>query len=431
MTDNPLPKTVPPKVAPSRLHGEILLAYPFSTHILAIFSFAIAIFIGLALFFIEYTRKERVIGQLTLDKGAVKIFSPSAIGVVVKALVKEGDRVTAGQTLFVISAERFTQRGDMQANLLKIISDRQTHLKEERQKALLSLQQDERNLKERINFGEQRFKHLESEARQLQQEVDTQIKRQKLTQANLTRHKELLAQNFVSPIKIDDIEQELLEQTARQQAIQRQETTVQKEATHQQSELSQWRGELAKQPLIRDNRLSEIDRQLLLLDQELTDSESRRELFVVASQAGQITTITATVGQVVQSDRPLAVLLPEQSSLLASIYLPSRAYGFVRPDLNVLLRYPAYPYQKFGQYAGTIREVGRTALSAEDLKATSLAGVQPYYRVVVNLESQTVQAYGKSVALQEGLQVEADILIDTRKLYEWILEPLYSVTGKL
>ncbi|MFL4114118.1 hypothetical protein, partial [Pseudomonas aeruginosa] len=33
--------------------------------------------------------------------------------------------------------------------------------------------------------------------------------------------------------------------------------------------------------------------------------------------------------------------------------------------------------------------------------------------------------------LQSGMLLDADILQDTRRLYEWVLEPLYSLTGKL
>jgi membrane fusion protein len=29
------------------------------------------------------------------------------------------------------------------------------------------------------------------------------------------------------------------------------------------------------------------------------------------------------------------------------------------------------------------------------------------------------------------LRLDADILQETRKLYEWMLEPLYSITGKM
>jgi len=46
-------------------------------------------------------------------------------------------------------------------------------------------------------------------------------------------------------------------------------------------------------------------------------------------------------------------------------------------------------------------------------------------------EAPYVMAYGKRVTLQDGMELEVDILIDTRRLYEWVLEPVYSVTGKL
>ena len=124
-------------------------------------------------------------------------------------------------------------------------------------------------------------------------------------------------------------------------------------------------------------------------------------------------------------------LLPNNAKLQANLYLPSRAYGIVLKDMEVLLRYPAYPYQKFGQYAGRVSEIGRTALVGDELRAVGQVNNEPFYRVTVLLDSQWVMAYGKPIVLQDGLQVEADILIDTRKLYEWVLEPLYSVTGKL
>jgi membrane fusion protein len=39
-------------------------------------------------------------------------------------------------------------------------------------------------------------------------------------------------------------------------------------------------------------------------------------------------------------------------------------------------------------------------------------------------------AYGEKQALQTGMQVEADVMLDTRSLLEWIFEPLLSVRGK-
>jgi membrane fusion protein len=52
------------------------------------------------------------------------------------------------------------------------------------------------------------------------------------------------------------------------------------------------------------------------------------------------------------------------------------------------------------------------------------------YRVTVRLDSQHVTAYGKPVALQPGMQLEADLLVERRRLIDWVLDPLYSFTGK-
>jgi membrane fusion protein len=40
-----------------------------------------------------------------------------------------------------------------------------------------------------------------------------------------------------------------------------------------------------------------------------------------------------------------------------------------------------------------------------------------------------VIAYGEAVPLQPGMQLEADVLMGTRRLYQWVLDPLHSLTG--
>jgi membrane fusion protein len=56
---------------------------------------------------------------------------------------------------------------------------------------------------------------------------------------------------------------------------------------------------------------------------------------------------------------------------------------------------------------------------------------EPYYRVVVALDLQSVMAYGKAEPLKPGMLLEADILGERRRLIEWVFEPLYSLNGHL
>ena len=90
------------------------------------------------------------------------------------------------------------------------------------------------------------------------------------------------------------------------------------------------------------------------------------------------------------------------------------------------LRYEAYPFQKFGQYMGTIRRVGRSATVPVD--ASAEPGT-PTYKVVVALDSQYVMAFGNRERLMPGMALQADILGERRSLIDWVFEPLYSLRG--
>jgi membrane fusion protein len=120
-------------------------------------------------------------------------------------------------------------------------------------------------------------------------------------------------------------------------------------------------------------------------------------------------------------------LLPQGSRLQAQLLVPSRAIGFIAPGDEVRLRYQAYPYQKFGHHLGRVLRISRSAITPPNASA----GADQVYRVLVELKQQSILAYGKREALRPGMLLEADILGERRRLYEWVLEPLYSLKGKV
>jgi membrane fusion protein len=132
--------------------------------------------------------------------------------------------------------------------------------------------------------------------------------------------------------------------------------------------------------------------------------------------------------------------MPGGVELEAHLYSPSRSIGFVQAGQRVLLRYESYPYQRFGHYQGTISSVSRVALSPGDLPPqiaglTSLTGsgagapAEPIYRITVKLASQSVMAYGAPVPLQSGMSLVADLALERRRLFEWVLDPVYALRG--
>src|SRR5690606_32686170 len=129
---------------------------------------------------------------------------------------------------------------------------------------------------------------------------------------------------------------------------------------------------------------------------------------------------------------PLLTIVPTGAPLVAELLAPSAAIGFLRVGAPVLLRYQAYPWQKFGQYPGRVTTISRAALAADDLgQLAPEADAGQLYRVTVAPEAQAVRAYGRPESLQAGMRVEAHVLVDTRPLYQWVLEPVYTLRGAL
>jgi membrane fusion protein len=182
----------------------------------------------------------------------------------------------------------------------------------------------------------------------------------------------------------------------------------------------------------------EIEREIALLAGTAAENAAKQTIVIRAERDGIVTAVLAEPGQSVTPASALASLLPADAQLQAQLFAPSSAVGFVRPSQRVQLRYQAFPYQKFGHHAGQVLQVSRTPLQAAELAGLPLpeamkgaASAEPLYRITVSLDRQAVQAYGQAQPLVAGMQLEADVLLDRRRLIEWIFEPLISVTGRV
>jgi membrane fusion protein len=116
------------------------------------------------------------------------------------------------------------------------------------------------------------------------------------------------------------------------------------------------------------------------------------------------------------------------------LFAPSSAVGFLRSQQAVMLRFDAFPYQKFGLQTGHVLQVARSPLQATELASLPLQGGaanEPLYRITVALDRQDVAAYGEAQPLSPGMQLEGDVQLDRRRLIEWIFEPVLGLAGRV
>ncbi len=368
----------------------------------------------------SYTKRSTVSGQLAPDVGVLKIYAPQ-YGTILEKRVREGKLVKQGELLYLVSSERqSSSEGGIQATISRHVGLRQQSLRDELSKTRRLQQDEESALRKKI-------KGLEAEQANVLHQLLGQRARIELAEAAVLRSSQLLAQGYFSAEMAQQKQADLLDQRNRLSALERDQINVARELLSQQSELSSL-------PLRQHNQLAHIERLVTNTDQEWTESEAKRRVAILAPESGIATAVTAEVGQSVDGAKPLVSIIPSGAILQAHLYAPSRAIGFIRPADHVLLRYQAFPYQKFGHTRGIVASVSRTALSPGEIAGMPNATVgngEPLYRITVFVERQSIVAYGNAQPLQAGMLVDADILQEKRKLYEWVLEPLYSLTGKL
>ena len=183
-------------------------------------------------------------------------------------------------------------------------------------------------------------------------------------------------------------------------------------------------------PLEQSKRLSQLQSQKADLQIQLSSIEQQRLGELRAPKSGVVSGLLVKTGKNVSQGQNLLTILPEHSQMQAVIYVPTSAFGFIEAGQATRLRYHAFPYEKFGVYDGTIKEISNSVILPEETSTPGLIE-QPAYRVVVALQEQTVKAYGKATALRAGMMLDADIVIEERSLLRWLFDPVFSVKGQL
>jgi len=395
--------------------GTITLSQPVSSWLLTALASVFAVAVVTFLIVGTYTRHESVQGQLIPSTGLLPVTARSA-GTVMAARIHEGEVVAKDQVLIELSGEVSSlSRGQTQ---VAVVSDLQAQLTE-----LEALLENQKNLEGQQHEGlTNRILMLNKQLAEIDQQLSVQREVTGITERRLEKLGPGVKDGTFSQVELEKYQADALNGRAQLSVLSRQRLGTEQELRTLQDQLQQL-------PLTTGALRNELRFRLSGINQSLAQSEAQRAVVLRAPRDGVVANLAIQNGQTVTAGQRLLSILPEGSLLQAELWLPSRAVGFLEAGNRVILRYPAFPYQKFGQQTGRVLEISRSATAAPEL--TGLLGrtiSEPLYRVLVELDQQTVSAYGKAERLKPGMAVDADILLDRRRLIEWVLEPIYGLS---
>jgi membrane fusion protein len=389
---------------------------PLSWRLLGGFVFACLAVVVLFLATAEYARKETAGGSLVAAGGAVRV-SALRGGVVTELKVREGDRVAAGQPLFTVASRQGLEAGGTLDAAVLASLDTQTQVLRDQ------IASDPARMANETRRLDATIASVTAERDALIAQRKLMAERVQVTEERRNTIARLAQQGHTTRAALQEQDEALL---ARRQNL----AEIDRDLAAAEKELGQTELLREQLPVQQAERLAQLRLNLADRERQRAEAQAQRAQVIAAPLAGRVTALQASPGQIVDPNKPLLTLLPDGASLLAELFVPSRAIGFVEPGQRVRLMVDAFPYQRFGTLSGSVETVSQAVLSPNEIIGRTVLN-ESAYRVTVRLDRQAIDAFGREVPLQPDMTLKADIVLEGRSLVAWLFEPLIGVRGRM
>lgn len=396
--------------------GRPIAKLPVSWVLLtAIMGFMLAAFMAVMLAG-TYTRKETVSGLVSSTGSEARVL-PMSAGVVKSVLVADGQHVRAGQTLVMVATLHSGLNGRSIDQKLLDNLDRE----------LLNLGTRLRSLNDAAKIDllgmPARLAALKAERNAVTAQERATDKRLSMAQEALVRLGPVADRGFISGETMRHHKEEVL---VLQQAI----ADARGTEARLDGQISDLSNLAARQPMTVAQQRGELLDLIARTERDREAALGQRGFAVMSPTSGVVTTVQVASGQPVDPQMTLMTVSTKPTDMLAEVFVPSRAIGFLEPGQQVRLRYDAFPYQRFGVGTGRIKTISSTVLRPDQVAAT-IRIEEPVYRVVVRLDQDSVAAYGHRYHIRPGFALSADIVLEERTFAQWLLDPIVALRGRL
>ncbi len=156
---------------------------------------------------------------------------------------------------------------------------------------------------------------------------------------------------------------------------------------------------------------------------ELKESLSKQEdrvtrLLVRAPVKGIVQELVPTaIGQVVQPGELIARIVPMGEELVAEVQIAPKDIGHVSIGDPANVKITTFDPARFGSISGTVEKISASTFQTPE--------GDPYYKAVIKLTDNFVEAAGRRHLVLPGMVVNAEIITGSKSLTRYLLKPVY------
>lgn len=364
-------------------------------------------------------------------------------GIINSILVREGDRVAAGQPLIILadlqakaSVELLSGQIDNElAAMARLEAEKSGLSRINFPQSLLSrrsdpavadvLQAEEKLFKARLeSFNSQidvmknQMAQVKEELRGLQGQQAENAREMRALDEQLASHKELLKQGYVTRTSVLDIER----MHAEKSGVRAQITAAIAKSGERTSELQlkiAWAQNDRTQQAADDLKKAQA-RRMEFEDRVKTPRDTLSRMVVKSPISGRVVDLkVTTVGGVIASREPLMDIVPENDRLIVEAHISVDDIADVTSGQQADMTLTAFKSSTTPPVIGTVTHIGADRLT---MKTPGGAEI-PYYQVHLEIDPASLKNAGVT-SLQPGMSAAVQIRTRARTAFDYLFSPL-------
>lgn len=405
----------------TRWLGKALLVSGYPVWVVILASGFFLTLLLTVIIFCDYTRRINVHGEVTTIPRPVNIFS-SGQGYISRAWKQAGEQVKKGDYLYQIDVSRVTRSGNVSENIIQaarqqaaIVENIISKLEENKATALS-------HMREQLAQYEQAYREakisVESARKGMEEMKATMQSYSSYRQRGLINSDQMTNQRYLF------YQQQSVYQNLNAQLIQ------------QGLQITSLKGDIITRGTDFDNQISQNRYELSDIQRRLVEMDATGTLFISSPIDGKVESLSVTQGQMVNAGDSLAQIVPAESQgYFLVLWLPNGSVPYVKAGDRINVRFAAFPYEKFGQFAGKILSISSVPVSPQELgsysnspRAQQTNIPEPFYKVIVDISGDRRLA---ALTLTSGMKAQAMVFMEKRPLYQWMFSPVYDIYNSL
>ena len=347
----------------------------------------------------------------------VKTLKAPVAGVVDEVLVKEGQRVKAGDVLLRFDVREAQSRLENSERIRdRLLAENQLYgvaLGDAADPAVMA------------KLSAEQRRRLNSQTADLQSQRDAARSALNASEARLAGLRQSLATAENIAARFSSLVESGAVSVVQQLQAQATVDELKAKLSEEQRQIQKLEAELRRSNSAPDaelrTRIDANNREIHTLDQRIAEAQLQLQYGVItAPTAGRVFDLDVRAGSVTRTTEPLVKVVPNDA-LQARVYVPSSSIGFIQAGQQADISLDTFPAADYGRIEATVLRVSTDALTSEESKEVlgkESAGLS--YPAVLQLDRQYLQAGKKQIPLQPGMSLSADIHLRQRRFIQVI-----------